>query len=54
MFDQRYDIVICALVHVQAKVVVRELKKQGVEVWMITGDNERTAYAVAKDVCDDV
>ena len=30
-----------------AKETVEKLKKRGVEVWMITGDNERTAKAIA-------
>jgi Cu+-exporting ATPase len=29
---------------------VEQLKEMGIEVWMITGDNERTAKAVAKEV----
>ncbi|WAH42402.1 heavy metal translocating P-type ATPase [Alicyclobacillus fastidiosus] len=29
---------------------VQRLKNMGIEVWMITGDNERTATAVAKEV----
>jgi Cu+-exporting ATPase len=29
---------------------VEELKKQGVEVWMLTGDNERVAKAIASQV----
>ncbi|MCL6442114.1 MAG: heavy metal translocating P-type ATPase [Alicyclobacillus sp.] len=33
-----------------AKDTVRQLKDMGIEVWMITGDNERTASAVAAEV----
>ncbi|MBI2103704.1 copper-translocating P-type ATPase [Candidatus Woesebacteria bacterium] len=29
--------------------VVGELEKKGIEVWMITGDNQRTANAIAKE-----
>lgn len=34
----------------ESKKAVKALKKEGVEVWMITGDNERVAQAVAKQV----
>ncbi len=33
-----------------SKDAVATLKKMGIDVWMITGDNERTANAVAKEV----
>ncbi len=34
----------------EAAVVVNYLKKRGFEVWMVTGDNKRTAAAVARQV----
>ncbi|KAJ3051976.1 hypothetical protein HK097_007017 [Rhizophlyctis rosea] len=34
----------------EAKAVVRQLQRSGVDVWMITGDNKKTAHAVAKEV----
>ncbi|MEW6407624.1 MAG: heavy metal translocating P-type ATPase [Patescibacteria group bacterium] len=33
-----------------AKIAVQKLQKIGLETWMITGDNERTALAIAKSV----
>lgn len=33
-----------------SKEAVEKLKKMGIAVWMITGDNERTAQAIAKEV----
>ncbi|OGD62367.1 copper-translocating P-type ATPase [Candidatus Berkelbacteria bacterium RIFOXYA2_FULL_43_10] len=33
-----------------SKEAVEKLKKMGVDVWMITGDNQRTAAAIAKEV----
>ncbi len=32
-----------------SKDTVSELEKKGIEVWMITGDNERTAQAISKE-----
>ena len=32
----------------EAEDAVEELKKEGIEVWMLTGDNKRTAKAIAK------
>ncbi len=34
----------------EAKEVISKLKKHGIEVWMLTGDNEITAKQVAKEV----
>lgn len=34
----------------EARKVIATLKKTGLEIWMITGDNERTAKAIAKQV----
>jgi Cu+-exporting ATPase len=34
----------------ESKDAVAALKKEGIEVWMLTGDNERTAQAIAKEV----
>jgi Cu+-exporting ATPase len=33
-----------------SKEAVGQLKKMGIEVWMITGDNERTAHAIASEI----
>lgn len=33
-----------------SKVAIKELKDMGIEIYMITGDNERTANAIAKEV----
>lgn len=34
----------------EAKEAVKKLKEAGLEIWMITGDNERTAEAIGKQV----
>ena len=34
----------------EAGEVIKSLKKEGLEIWMLTGDNERTARAIAKQV----
>jgi Cu+-exporting ATPase len=34
----------------EAEEAVKKLKKAGLEIWMITGDNERTAQAIGKQV----
>jgi len=33
----------------EAKMAVEKIKKQGIEVWLITGDNSRTAHAIGKE-----
>lgn len=33
----------------EAKKAVEEITKRGIEVWLITGDNSRVAYAIAKE-----
>jgi P-type Cu+ transporter len=35
----------------EATGVIRHLQQQGIDTWMISGDNETTAKAVAKSVC---
>jgi Cu+-exporting ATPase len=32
------------------KETIEELKKMGIDVWMITGDNKKTAYAIGKKI----
>jgi len=34
----------------EAKLVVSELEKMGVEVWMVSGDNQKTAEAIAQEL----
>lgn len=34
----------------EAKEAIKKLKQAGLEIWMITGDNERTAQAIGKQV----
>lgn len=33
----------------EAKSVIRDLQSQGIEIWMLTGDNQRTATYIAKE-----
>jgi Cu+-exporting ATPase len=33
-----------------AKEAIEELKKMGLEIWMITGDNKKTAHAIGREL----
>jgi Cu+-exporting ATPase len=48
--DQRVvgAIAVADVVKPEAKQVVQKLKQMNVEVWMVTGDNRRTANAIGK------
>jgi len=35
----------------EAKAAIEALQKLGVQTWMVTGDNRRTAHAIARQVC---
>lgn len=51
--DQKNVLALIALadtVKANSKETVEKLKSLGVEVWMLTGDNEKTAQAIAKSV----
>lgn len=48
--DNYYPVMMCAArdeIRPEAKIVIEELQKSGIECWMISGDNEITARAVA-------
>jgi Cu+-exporting ATPase len=34
----------------EARRVVKQLKRKNIEVWMVTGDNKRTAHAIASSL----
>ena len=43
-------IAVCDTMRPEAPATVRALRRRGIEVWMVTGDNRRTADAVAASV----
>ncbi|CDO92971.1 unnamed protein product [Kluyveromyces dobzhanskii CBS 2104] len=48
-----YPVMMCAArdeIRPEAEDVIKELKRNGIECWMISGDNEITARAVAQDL----
>ena len=47
------QVAVADVVRPEAKDVVKELRKQGLEVWMITGDNERTGSVIADQLSID-
>ena len=47
------QVAVADVVRPEAKDVVAQLRKQGIEVWMITGDNERTGRVIAEQLSID-
>ncbi|KAI9488518.1 E1-E2 ATPase-domain-containing protein [Zychaea mexicana] len=47
------QVAVADVVRPEAKDVVQQLRKQGLEVWMITGDNERTGRVIADQLSID-
>ncbi|KAI9263188.1 hypothetical protein BDA99DRAFT_559744 [Phascolomyces articulosus] len=47
------QVAVADIVRPEAKDVVKQLRKQGLEVWMITGDNERTGRVIADQLSID-
>ncbi|KAI8147982.1 E1-E2 ATPase-domain-containing protein [Fennellomyces sp. T-0311] len=47
------QVAVADVVRPEAKSVVEQLRKQGIEVWMITGDNERTGRVIADQLSID-
>lgn len=41
-------IAVADVIKTEAEVAIKQLRKNGIEIWMITGDNERTARAIGK------
>lgn len=51
--DNFYPVMMCAAkdeIRPEAKDVIKELRRSGIECWMISGDNEVTARAVAQEL----